>query len=331
MATIIRQVALVSEVQSVSMSDLTRASAALQKQAVRDFAPIWDVQATVDAFATLEDVPLGYWPVIIEEDIGFDAAGIHLDKDGQPFALVNVSEGWQLTASHEVLEMLADPFGNRLVAGDSPKPDQGRVEFLMEVCDPSEATEFGYTVNGITMSDFYTPAYFDPVQAPGVRYSFTGAIREPRQVLAGGYLSWHEPVTDHWWQLVFFTETPRFRDLGQLTQKPNESLRAMIDRISTDAATRSMFRDMAPVETASRGFRSLVARPSASKAEMWRSEIGALKGRERTTAPERARSTRRDRDLPPERKAGDAKSRPERSDADYPGLEIRRPPRKGSA
>ena len=120
MAAILRQVALVSEVAAVSASDLTRASAALQKQAVRDFAPIWDVQATVDAFATLEDVPLGYWPVIIEQDIGFDAAGIHLDKDGQPFALVNISDGWQLTASHEVLEMLADPFGNRLVAGDSP-------------------------------------------------------------------------------------------------------------------------------------------------------------------------------------------------------------------
>ena len=37
---------------------------------------------------------------------------------------------WSLTASHECLEMLADPFGNRLIAGDSPKPDQGRVQIL---------------------------------------------------------------------------------------------------------------------------------------------------------------------------------------------------------
>ena len=93
---------------------------------------------------------------------------------------------------------------------------QRRSEGLVEVCDPSEAVEFGYTVNGITMSDFYTPSYFDPVFAPGVRYSFTGAIREPRQVLAGGYLSWHEPITDHWWQLIFFTDRPQFRDLGRL-------------------------------------------------------------------------------------------------------------------
>jgi hypothetical protein len=53
--------------------------------------------------------------------------------------------------------------------------DQGRVEFLVEVSDPSEAAQFGYTVNGIPVSDFYTPHYFDPVQANGVRYSQTGA------------------------------------------------------------------------------------------------------------------------------------------------------------
>ena len=322
MATIIRQVALVSEVDDVSLSDLTRASAALQKQVVRDFAPIWDVQATVDAFVSLDDVPLGTWPVILQEDIGFDAAGIHLDKDGQPFALVNVSEGWQLTASHEVLEMLADPFGNRLVAGDSPKPDQGRVEFLVEVCDPSEAAGFGYTVNGLTMSDFYTPAYFDPVKAPGVRYSFTGAIREPRQVLRGGYLSWHEPISDHWFQLTFFGATPQFRDLGVLTQKPNESLRAMIDRISTPQAGKTLLQNMAPVESAVRVFENLVARPSASKAELWRSEIAAIKGQGEGAARRRPGDTRR----APARGARSVRERAE----PYPDAPaIRRPPNKG--
>ncbi|MDJ0346198.1 hypothetical protein QMK19_16000 [Streptomyces sp. H10-C2] len=35
--------------------------------------------------------------------------------------------------------MLGDPWGNRLVAGQSPKPGQGAVEFLVEVADPPEA------------------------------------------------------------------------------------------------------------------------------------------------------------------------------------------------
>jgi len=156
---------------------------------VRDLAPIWQISATVQAFEKLEDIPLDYWPMIVRDDIGFAAAGIHLDQDGQPFALItssNDNDVWSLTVSHETLEMLVDPLGDRLVAGDSPKPDQGRVLFLVEVSDPSEAADFAYSVNGVLVSDFYTPSFFDPIAAVGVRYSFTDAITEPRQVLRGG-------------------------------------------------------------------------------------------------------------------------------------------------
>ena len=101
----VRQVALVSEVADIPVKEVARISAALQKQVTRDFAPIWQVQATVDGFPALEDVPLGYWPVIIVQDVQ-GAAGVHLDKEGQPFALVEVGDSWSLTASHETLEML---------------------------------------------------------------------------------------------------------------------------------------------------------------------------------------------------------------------------------
>ena len=225
---LLQQIAIVSEVAGISASELTRVGAALQKQAIRDFAPIWGVQATVDPFVRLEDVPLGYWPIIIRDDIKVNALGIHTDKDGQPIALVLFNEGWALTASHECLEMLADPFGNRLIAGPSKIGGQERVEYLVEVCDPSESAEFAYTVNGVTVSDFYTPNFFDPVAGPGVRYSFTGALTEPRQVRAGGYLSWHDPKNNHWFQERFFGAAPEFKDLG--TFDGTESLRAFIDR-----------------------------------------------------------------------------------------------------
>ncbi len=225
-------VALVSETDQLSFEELAPVSAALQKQATRDFGPLWAVDATVDAFASLEDIPLDYWPVMIRDDIGVDgAAGVHEDKDGQPFALVQMSNQWSLTASHEVLEMLADPYGRRLIAGPSPKPGQGRVLFLVEVCDPSEDAAFAYTVNGVTVSDFYTPHFFDPVTSAGVRYSFSGAIDAPRKVLKGGYLSWFHPRSRHWWQQTFFGGTkPAFRDLGVLTAK--ESIRSQVDRRS---------------------------------------------------------------------------------------------------
>ena len=155
--------ALVSEVNGHDPSDVARVAAALQKQATRDFGPIWEVSATVDAFPKLEDVPVGYWPMIVQTDIDMPgAAGVHMDKDGQPFALIAMSDSWSLTASHEMLEMLGDPFGQRVIAGKSPKRGQGRVEFLVEVCDPSEAEQYAYTVNDILVSDFYTPRFFDP-------------------------------------------------------------------------------------------------------------------------------------------------------------------------
>jgi hypothetical protein len=225
---LIRQLGLISESQTIPFSELGPVSAALQKQTLKDLAPIWEIQATVDAFASLEDVPPGYWPIIVKDDINVNAAGIHEDDTGQPFALVQASDSWSLTASHEALEMLVDPFGKRLVAGQSPIEDQDRVEFLVEVCDPSEAVSFGYTVNGVSVSDFYTPNYFDPVTNSSVRYSFTGAIKEPRQVLAGGYLSWHDPVSDHWFQETYFGAEPEFRDLGILSAKPRENFRRLI-------------------------------------------------------------------------------------------------------
>ena len=225
-----KYIALVTETNRVSTSALTKAAAALDKQVKRDFSGPWGINASVSAFSALEDVPTDYWVVIIQDQIPYNAQGIHLDKDGQPFALVQWSPDWALTSSHEVLEMLADPFGNRLVAGKSPKPGQGRVNFLVEVCDPSEAAQFGYTVNGIRLSDFYFPSFFDPVQASGVRYSFTDAIRMPRQILKGGYISWEVPETREWWQQTWFSGAkPTFRSLGVFDSAKFSSIRAFID------------------------------------------------------------------------------------------------------
>src|SRR4051812_8524666 len=107
---LLRQVALVSESSSITSSELNAVAAALQKQATRDFGPISTISATADACATPEDVPIDYWPILVQDDINEPgAAGIPLDKDGQPFSLVQAGPGWALPASHECLEMLADP------------------------------------------------------------------------------------------------------------------------------------------------------------------------------------------------------------------------------
>jgi hypothetical protein len=271
-------VAVVSEVENHDPGDVARVTAALQRQAIRDFRPAWDVEATVDSFPKLEDVPIGYWPILIQEDINMPgAAGIHLDKDGQPFALVTMSDSWSLTASHELLEMLADPFGNRLVPGQSPKRGQGRVEFLVEVCDPSEADEFGYTVNDILVSDFYTPHFFDPVKADGVRYSFTGAIKKPRTILKGGYISFHAPVSDHWWQQIWFGSKAEFRDLGVFdASATGMSLRSWIDGQTDHPGIDEGLPKSNATLTAAVAAGEQTAASSNAKAGAWREQISAI-------------------------------------------------------
>ena len=96
-----------------------------------------------------------------------------------------------MTLSHEVLEMITDPFGNRLIAAAHPLDRDQRVRYLLEVCDPCQTV--WYPVNGVPVADFFTPRYFDPVRVDRSRYSFTGALEYPLEIMEGGYLSWIDP------------------------------------------------------------------------------------------------------------------------------------------
>jgi hypothetical protein len=276
------QVALVSDTPVINFPSVSRLSAALQKQATRDLSPVWGVSATVDAFERLEDVPIGYWPIIILDDIQAPgAAGFHTDDNGQPFALVQASTGWPLTASHECLEMLVDPFGNRTVAGAPPPQATGsaaqleRVTYLVEVGDPCEADAFAYSVNRIRLSDFITPHYYDPDGSTGGRFSFRGHVPGPHRVLQGGYVSFGDPITNEWFQIRFFGAQPETVSLGVL-QTSGKTLREAID--AAVRRDRRGYRTQPPLAAAAAA--ASVAgsvRSSAGRAETLRRSIQALK------------------------------------------------------
>ncbi len=222
-------VALVADTEAVSRREVTRVAAALDKQVTRDFGPLWGGLATVDPVFSLEDVPVGYWPIVLRDRIKVPGAdGFHKDRFGQPFARVALTDSWSLTASHECLEMLADPFGDRMIPGPSPKEEEGRVSYLVEVCDPPESEEFAYTANDVLVSDFITPSFYDPVKAEGTRYSFTGAVKEPRQVLEGGYISWRNQTNEHIEQLFVTNGKKEFADLG-VWHPSSRSVREFVD------------------------------------------------------------------------------------------------------
>jgi hypothetical protein len=282
-------VALVPEGVNIPMAQLTRVSAALSKQVDRDFQPLWDVGATVDAFAKLDDVPTDYWPIIVTHVQ--QGGGFHETKDGQPFALVDFDEQWSLTASHECLEMLADPFGRReraanlldqaVALGESPN----RVNYLVEICDPCESGRFSYQVNGVVVSDFYTPNFFDPVKAPSVRYSFKATITAPLQILDGGYISWHNLETDEWMQLRMFpdefsADVPHLLNLSKQTNfeklRGKMSLREAVDRVTIPPPYRAGL--AGPALTAAHVGASTTNRACAARAAALRREVEAILG-----------------------------------------------------
>ena len=274
---LIDYVALVSLTREISTSNLLQVSAAVQKQVVRDFSPVWGIRATVDAFERLQDVPNDYHPVVlfgdadellpelelqigdinaarlVEQFRSGRLAGIHLNAfTRQPFSLVDVGDGWSVAVSHEVLEMLADPYGNRLIAAAHPKDEDERVKYLLEVCDPCQTV--CYAVNGWKVSDFYTPRFFDPVHNPAAFYSFTGSIERPLQVLDGGYISWIDP-----------------RDSGLYQLQGGEDEPVLLADISTLARTSAPLRTVVDTNAATPRLKAAAARPPDSAVDPVRS------------------------------------------------------------
>jgi hypothetical protein len=226
MSTLHYNIALVSESKHLSFSALAPVAAALTKQSIRDFAPMWKRSATVTAFPSQSSVPVGYWKMIIQDDIGAPgAAGYHTDDTHQPYALIEFDSGWSVTCSHELLEMLADPWGNHLYPGIM---NNKRVQILEEMCDPCEA--FTYTIDGVTVSDFVVPEFFSEASRMSHTYSFLGKLTAPYQVADGGYISWIDPTNNHWYQLTNFGKV-KISDLGPNAEliAGHKSLREAVD------------------------------------------------------------------------------------------------------
>jgi hypothetical protein len=192
----------------VTDSMLMRVAAALQMQLTRDFSRIWRIPAVVSPFKSLDEVPPGYLPLIIVKTGSLHGSvhAFHQTVNGQPIGVVERGPGWSLPASHELLEMVCDPYGRLTARGPSvadevpppqrerwapdPGPDgQGEVAYLVEACDPCQ--DSCYTIGEFEVSDFVLPHYYSASAGERGRYSFTGRVIQPRQVLPLGYVTWY--------------------------------------------------------------------------------------------------------------------------------------------
>jgi hypothetical protein len=59
--------------------------------------------------------------------------------------------------------------------------------YALEVCDAVEADDLGYNIDGVLVSDFVTPAWFEPTCAD--RLDFKNHISKELELAPGGYIS----------------------------------------------------------------------------------------------------------------------------------------------
>ena len=226
-------VALVDSTGSVPAPDLAEVAGALNEQVQADFAPSWHVRASVGAYPT---APPGTWRIELVHSTGQPGAlGFHADANHQPFAKVAIDVGeWTVTASHELLEMLGDPWGNRLHGARALPGWQGtspRVRYLVELCDPCEAIT--YQVGGVEVSDFLIPAFYRSSTRATAGYSHTGGLTEPLQLADGGYISFIDPADGHVWQRFVRDGQVSDRDWG-VQDLGRDMLRQRSDQLAAE-------------------------------------------------------------------------------------------------
>lgn len=160
--------------------------AAMQAYVTNFVAPVWGTPAKlVKSTGFVKNA----WAVVFLDNA--DAPGAlayhDLTPDGFPISKVFVKttiddgELVSVSASHELVEMLVDPAINMMTTGPDPK-----TIYAYESADPVESLTFN--VNGIPMSDFVYPAYFEVFRKPGsVKFDQLNKVAKPFQILSGGY------------------------------------------------------------------------------------------------------------------------------------------------
>jgi hypothetical protein len=161
--------------------------AALQEFVDKHVAPVWGTPAKL--IRSKGFVP-GKWAMVFLDhaDHAHSLAYHDVTPDGLPQAKVFVKttlknkELVSVSASHELVEMLVDPSINLITM-----PTGSKLVYGYESADPVE--ELTFRVNGIPMTNFVYPTYFESFHKPGsVRFDHLNQIKKPFQIHTGGYL-----------------------------------------------------------------------------------------------------------------------------------------------
>ncbi len=162
---------------------------ALQKQVSNDFRAYWDLDCTLTFLQKGQPLASGWWQIVVVDNpdqagaLGYHELSSTGSPQGKVFAQFDIRNGssWTVTLSHELLEMLADPWINWCAVGSDSRV------YALEVCDQVEADCLGYQIDGVLVSNFITPAWYEPTCAD--RLDFQKHLTRELELAAGGYVS----------------------------------------------------------------------------------------------------------------------------------------------
>lgn len=192
------QLSIINQSTVISDASMANFTEALNIQITRDFYPIWGINAKATFYPT-KVVPVGTWELVVLDNTDqAGALGYHeLTSEGLPLAKVFAHTDeqyglkWTITASHEAMETLVDPYVNLAAQVSNTQ------FYAYEVCDPCEDDQYGYQITlasgkTVWMSDFVKPSYFEPTGSAGPAgsvYDLRGHIKSPLILLTNGYVS----------------------------------------------------------------------------------------------------------------------------------------------
>jgi len=189
---------------------------ALQKQVDEHFAPAWGITAKLDFIGgdsarkcadmikSCSWAKEAWWLVLLDNsDIAWFTGYHDVTTERMPIGKVFVETNsqsrreWTTSASHELLEMLADPGMNLTVFKPTDKASEQSATgqlYAYEVCDPCDADQYSIEVNGqhISVSNFVYPAWFEWFQKRNItQFDHKGSpnMNEPFKLLPGGFIN----------------------------------------------------------------------------------------------------------------------------------------------
>lgn len=181
---------IINETSRMADKDLESLVAPLQRQVTEHFEPAWGAAGSTITFAprgTTVAAADGVVPVHIRDRCGISGdLGFHEDPT-TPDAIIGALDcqdyGMSLSQviSHEVIETLADPLASMTHVGTDG------LRYMLEPCDPVQ--DQGYMIDGVMVSDFVLPSYFDLALKGGPLFNHLGTLmsRCPG-LLYGGYI-----------------------------------------------------------------------------------------------------------------------------------------------